>query len=169
MGIYFPLFYFLLNNIFYITAKPVNAQSTCQNRINNTIQIISSKGVKVDFVVLKNFYYERQGIKNYRSFDMLSIKLYDYQYHQTNNILNSKILMKNWAEAIFKDCEDTGYISFSPNNTMDLEDYSIFAIDENDNIFVEECKNSPSQFVNPASKVEINNMINKYCAFILLP
>ncbi len=119
----------------------VKAQSEpklgCQATVDKVLQEIRSKGVRwVKYEIDKGVANEgRTGNPTNRT-DVLNIALSSVDWSMTTrsdpkidsiiiNIMESKILMKSWADRIVANCSNTAIVSFGVYPSDDIEEYYI--------------------------------------------
>ncbi|WP_148293466.1 hypothetical protein [Picosynechococcus sp. NKBG15041c] len=104
--------------------KPVNAQQSCQSEVDSVIRDIKSKGTSVDYEIIRN----GSPIRSNRRIDRINFRLNSRNsftpgraIYVAENILNSEVLMKSYANQIFSRCGGTGNIVFGLSQTDWIE------------------------------------------------
>ena len=130
-----------LSTLFAGSYPLVKAQSEpklgCQATVDKILQEIRSKGVRwVKYEIDKGVANEgRTGNPTNRT-DVLNIALSSVDWSMTTrsdpkiesiiiNIMESKILMKSWADRIVANCSNTAIVSFGVYPSDDIEEYYI--------------------------------------------
>jgi len=130
-----------LSTLFAGSYPLVKAQSEpklgCQATVDKVLQEIRSKGVRwVKYEIDKGVANEgRTGNPTNRT-DVLNIALSSVDWSMTTrsdpkidsiiiNIMESKILMKSWADRIVANCSNTAIVSFGVYPSDDIEEYYI--------------------------------------------
>ena len=146
-----------------LSTSPVYSQSSCQATVDSVIREIKQKGIpKVLFSLSKS----HSGLTNPVSQDAIFLTFTASNSKSQNRIadlLGSKLLMKSWAVRIFKQCGNTGYITFGQTATDWGTD---FAIGKDGTLFITECANSPNKLVNPDSEPWQSLLEDGYCAWV---
>ena len=129
------------STLFADSSSSVKAQSetkpACQSTVDKILQEIRSKGVKwVKLEIDKGVANEgRTGNPTNRT-DVLNIALSSVDWSMTTrsdpkieriiiNIMESKILMKSWADRIVANCSNTAIVSFGVYPSDDIKEYYI--------------------------------------------
>jgi hypothetical protein len=145
-----------------LSTSPVYSQSSCQATVDSVIKEIKQKGVPKVLFSLSKF----SGLTNPSSQDAILLTFTASNSKSQNRIadlLGSKLLMKSWAVRIFKQCGNTGYITFGQTAT----DWSTdFAMGKDGTLFITECANSPNELVNPDSEPFQSLLDDGYCAWV---
>ncbi len=114
----FPLF----NNF-----KPVNAQSSCQATINSVVNDIKSKGVRTVSTEEKKvpkFYTNNPTNRNTELWLIMGPDS-GRSGRIILNIMNSKVLMKTYADRIVANCSKYGVVTIGVEATDWTEDYAL--------------------------------------------
>lgn len=146
-----------------LSTSPVYSQSSCQATVDSVIKEIKQKGIpKVLFSLSKS----HGGLTNPAGQDVIWLTFTASNSKSENRIadlLESKLLMKSWAVRIFKQCGNTGYITFGQTATDWSKD---FAMGKDGILFITECTDSPNQLVNPDSEPSFSPLFDGYCAWV---
>lgn len=143
-----------------INAQSVKAQSSCQTAINTVVRDIKSKRVQKVHTHIDEY---SQSINKQRGVSTLTVGMSGNNYRLTNSILNSPFLMRSWFTQISNSCQNIGVVRFGVWQTSDIHN---FAINNNNQIFVYKCDDSPRNFINPDSPPQWNTLSRDYCSYV---
>lgn len=129
---------------------PVKAQSSCQATINSLVNEIESKGVRR--VILTKRTVTNQGNLTNRK-DELMLLLSSYLDNTgtsadqrsgwiVDNMMNSLVLMKSYADRIVSNCQDIAAVKFIAHGSDYIQE---FAIQSNGKTRLRDCINSDTR------------------------
>ncbi len=101
-----------------LSTSPGYSQSSCQATVDSVIKEIKQKGIPK---VLLSLSKSDSGLTNPVGKNVISLTFTASNSKSENRIadvLGSKLLMKSWAVRIFKQCGNTGYITFGQTYTQ---------------------------------------------------
>lgn len=144
----FILSIFILSQLGF--SLPVKAQSGCQETINSLVNEIESKGVRR--VILTKRTVTNQGNPTNRK-DELMLLLSSYLDNTgtsadqrsgwiVDNMMNSLVLMKSYADRIVSNCQDIAAVKFIAHGSDYIQE---FAIQSNGKTRLRDCINSDTR------------------------
>jgi hypothetical protein len=151
-----------------VGVEPVNGQASCQATVDAVAREIKKKGTTVRVDVLPGGNDHGPHLDNMTrigsiSFAMAGTGRPNREDSVAWNIVNSRILMKSYANRIFSRCGGTGYVSFWVANTGIYEG---FGMTDGGTLAVEECSDNPRQIANRVSSVSGPGP-SGYCAYVI--
>jgi hypothetical protein len=131
-------------------SQPAKAQSRCQTTINSIVNEIESKGVRR--VILTKRTVTNQGNLTNRK-DELMLLLSSYLDNTgtsadqrsgwiVDNMMNSLVLMKSYADRIVSNCQDIAAVKFIAHGSDYIQE---FAIQSNGKTRLRDCINSDTR------------------------
>lgn len=160
---------------------PVSAQASCQATVDVVIRDIKRKGVGANFIVNVNnpydeWNYNDHNLRNSRRVDMIDITV-NPKFTQgrplyiADNIIESKLLLKSYANRIFSSCLGTGYViigKYEPTESVVGYNYEAFGITDDSILGFKVCADSSSELINTISEVErVEYPEYGYCAYVI--
>jgi hypothetical protein len=143
----FILSIFILSQLGF--SLPLKAQSRCQATINSIVNEIESKGVR-RVIVEKTTVTNRRNPTNRTNEIIFVLSPYNESYTSldtrsgwiVDNMMNSLVLMKSYADRIVSNCQDIAAVKFIAHGSDYIQE---FAIQSNGKTRLRDCINSDTR------------------------
>jgi hypothetical protein len=143
----FILSIFILSQLGF--SLPLKAQSRCQATINSIVNEIESKGVR-RVILTKRTVTNRRNPTNRTNEISFVLSPYNESYTSldtrsgwiVDNMMNSLVLMKSYADRIVSNCQDIAAVKFIAHGSDYIQE---FAIQSNGKTRLRDCINSDTR------------------------
>ena len=152
----------------------VYAQASCQATVDAVAKEMRKKGTKVDMTVNPTrddsgyfSYMENTTRLGIITFSLGGVLDSNRGHNIANNILSSRVLMKNYASRILNNCRGTGYVEFTLQGSDFTEN---FGMADNGKLGVEKCSDYQEELTNLISDVKYHEYSmagSAYCAYVI--